>query len=101
MIQKPAPSLAKPVPVDTRLAAALQFAEKPASQAPSAIVAPAPLPDHSKAAKRAFFAPEGHRRLTINLPEDLHKKLKLTAIGRDMTATELIVDLLTKELEKA
>lgn len=51
------------------------------------------------AKKRAFFAPEGYRRLTINLPEALHKKLKLTAVQQDCTATEIIEQLLKKELE--
>jgi hypothetical protein len=50
--------------------------------------------------KRAFFAPEGYRRLTINLREDLHKKLRLAAIEQDCNATDIIVRLLVKELEK-
>jgi hypothetical protein len=56
--------------------------------------------DKSKAAaeKRAFFAPEGHRRLTINLREDLHKKLRMAAIEQDCTATDIIERLLIKEL---
>lgn len=53
------------------------------------------------AEKRAFFAPEGYRRLTINLPEALHKKLRLAAVEQDCTATEIIERLLTKELEKS
>ena len=48
--------------------------------------------------KRAFFAPEGYRRLTINLPEALHKKLRLVAVEQDCTATEIIERLLVKEL---
>jgi hypothetical protein len=48
--------------------------------------------------KRAFFAPEGYRRLTINLPEELHKKLRLSAVEQDCTATEIIKRLLKKEL---
>ncbi len=48
--------------------------------------------------RRAFTAPEGHRRLTINLPEDLHKKLRLAAVERDCNATDIIVKLLEKEL---
>lgn len=48
--------------------------------------------------RRMFFAPEGYRRLTINLPEVLHKKLRLTAIEQDCTATEIIKRLLMKEL---
>jgi hypothetical protein len=50
------------------------------------------------AEKRAFFAPEGYRRLTINLPEALHKKLRLAAVEQDCTATEIIERLLVKEL---
>lgn len=52
------------------------------------------------AEKRVFFAPEGHRRLTINLPEELHKKLRLVAIERDCTATDIVLDLLNRELNK-
>ena len=48
--------------------------------------------------KRAFFAPVGYRRLTINLPESLHKKLRLAAVEQDCTATEIIERLLVKEL---
>ena len=52
------------------------------------------------AEKRAFFAPEGYRRLTINLRKDLHKKLKLAAVEQDCNATDIIERLLVKELEK-
>lgn len=52
------------------------------------------------AEKRAFFAPEGYRRLTINLREDLHKKLRLAAVEQDCNATDIIERLLVKELEK-
>jgi len=48
--------------------------------------------------KRAFYAPEGHKRLTINLPEALHKRLRQAALDRDCNATDIIVELLTKEL---
>jgi hypothetical protein len=57
-------------------------------------------PKQAAAEKRAFFAPTGYRRLTINLPEELHKKLRLAAIEQDCTATEIIERLLTKELAK-
>lgn len=50
------------------------------------------------AERRTFFAPEGYRRLTINLPEDLHKKLRLAAVEQDCTATEIIEQLLRKKL---
>lgn len=51
-----------------------------------------------ESASRVFFAPEGYRRLTVNLPEELHKKLRLAAIEQDCTATDIIERLLTKEL---
>lgn len=55
-------------------------------------------PKSAAAEKRSFFAPEGHRRLTINLPDPLHKKLRLAAVEQDCTATEIIERLLVKEL---
>jgi hypothetical protein len=42
--------------------------------------------------KRAFNAPEGDKRLTVNIRKDLHEKLKITAIKRDMTVGEMIED---------
>lgn len=85
-------TLAKPTLANkTTSAAALAFAEAGA--------APSPV-KQSAAERRAFFAPEGYRRLTINLPEALHKKLKLAAVEQDCTATEIIERLLVKELGK-
>jgi hypothetical protein len=54
----------------------------------------------SSGEKRAFFAPAGYRRLTINLREDLHKKLRFAAVEQDCNATDIIERLLSKELEK-
>ncbi len=87
-------SLSKPtLGGNTKAEAALAFAEAGA------------LPEITGAKqmaseKRAFFAPEGYRRLTINLREDLHKQLRLEAIEQDCTATEIVVRLLEKELNK-
>lgn len=74
------PTLEGQVPTSTE--AALAFAEA----------------GKSPAEKRAFVAPEGYRRLTINLPEALHKRLRLVAVERDTTATKIIEALLVKEL---
>ena len=83
-------TLAKPKLVSkTTAEAALAFAEAGAVPA---------TPEKQAADKRAFFAPEGYRRLTINLREDLHKKLRLAAVEQDCTATEIIERLLVKEL---
>ena len=85
-------TLAKPKLVSkTTAEAALAFAE--AGAAPEKTGA-----KQAAAEKRAFFAPEGYRRLTINLREDLHKKLRLAAVESDSTATEIIERLLVKEL---
>ena len=48
--------------------------------------------------KRSFNAPEGHKRLTINLPEALHKRLRIAAAERECNATDIIVALLLKDL---
>ena len=79
------PTLAKPLLAKPTLAnTALSFAE--ATQ-------PTKVSNN-----RVFHAPEGYRRLTINLPEEMHKKLRMAAIEQDCTATEIIERLLNKEL---
>lgn len=47
---------------------------------------------------RIFFAPEGDKRLTINLDAELHKKLKIAAIEQGITAGEIIEQLIEKHL---
>ena len=60
------------------------------------IIAHTALNETNKA--RIFFAPEGDKRLTINLKVDLHKKLKIAAIEKDITAGEIIEQLLERYL---
>ena len=43
---------------------------------------------------RIFFAPEGDKRLTINISSELHKKLKLAAVEGNSTAGEIIEQLI-------
>ena len=74
-------------PTLNKSAAAMAFAENKMSSA-------------ENVAKRIFHAPEGYRRLTINLREDLHKKLRFLAVEQDCTATDIIERLLVKELGK-
>ena len=47
---------------------------------------------------RIFNAPEGYKRLTINLPIELHTKLKIVAAKNEQTATEIIEMLLNEYL---
>lgn len=54
-----------------------------------------------KPSGRAFFAPEGHRRLTINLPIETHKRLKYMALDMDCTVTDIINKLVEQEFSKA
>ena len=48
--------------------------------------------------ERIFYAPEGYKRLTINLREDIHKKIKLIAVQEESTVTDIISDFLEKEI---
>ena len=50
---------------------------------------------------RIFHAPEGFRRLTINLPEEIHKQIKLMAVEEESTVTHIITKLLAKEIAYA
>lgn len=43
---------------------------------------------------RVFYAPAGDKRLTININEKLHKRLKIAAINQGKTAGEIIEELL-------
>lgn len=56
-------------------------------------------PKKEASEKRSFNAPQGHKRLTINLPDDLHKRLRQAALDRDCNATDIIVALLIKDLD--
>lgn len=81
-------SIVKPQPIN-KAAAALSFAESKPKAARS-----------EAADKRVFYAPEGYRRLTINLEEGMHKKLRLMAVEQDCTVTDIIVGLVAKALDK-
>jgi hypothetical protein len=48
---------------------------------------------------KIFHAPAGYRRLTINLKEDIHKKIRLKAVEEDCTVTDIITKLLEKEVK--
>ena len=47
---------------------------------------------------KIFHAPEGYRRLTINLREDIHKQIKLIAVQEESTVTDIISEFLEKEI---
>lgn len=52
----------------------------------------------SVAENRIFFAPAGDKRLTINIKENLHKKLKIKAIEENTTAGDILEKLIEKYL---
>ena len=56
-------------------------------------------PAKSAKVTKIFHAPEGYRRLTINLREDIHKKIRMKAIEQDCTVTDIISKLLEKEVK--
>ena len=82
------PTLAKKFNSDV----ALTFAE--AGVAPKTKVV-----KQAAAEKRAFFAPEGYRRLTINVTHEMHKNLRLMAVEHDTTITDILTRLVEKELK--
>lgn len=43
---------------------------------------------------RSFKAPEGYKRLAINIPEDLHRELKQMALDEETTVTDIVVSKL-------
>lgn len=52
--------------------------------------------NEGKTNNKIFFAPKGDKRLTINIREDLHKKLKFAALDQDTTVGEIIENLIEK-----
>ena len=84
--------LTKPDFINDRSAAALKFAEA------SVITKDVVTNSVEIETTRSTYAPEGYRRLTINLPETLHKKLRMKAVEQNTTATEIIEKLLSQEL---
>jgi hypothetical protein len=48
--------------------------------------------------ERIFHAPEGYKRLRINLREDIHKQIKLIAVQEESTVTDIISEFLEKEI---
>jgi len=82
-------SLKKPVfgdlAVSSKSEAARAFAEaKPVER----------VSEQAVSATKGKAAPAGHKRLTINLPVDLHKQLRLKALESGTTATDIIESLL-------
>ena len=40
------------------------------------------------------------KRLTVNIPEDLHRRLKLHATSKDKQMSEIVFDLVTQYLDE-
>jgi predicted HicB family RNase H-like nuclease len=49
--------------------------------------------------QKISFAPEGDRRLTINIKEELHRKLKIMAIDHETTVGEIIERLVINHIQ--
>lgn len=78
-------SLAKPT-LDNKVQLADAFAKGSTTKASTKVT-------------KIFHAPEGYRRLTINLREDIHKKIRMKAIEQDCTVTDIIAKLLEQEVK--
>lgn len=48
---------------------------------------------------KSHFAPEGYTRLTINLPTELHQKVKIASVLSKKTIGEIISEFIKDELE--
>lgn len=71
---------------------------KPGLRSPEAALAFAEGGSKGRVATRVFHAPEGYRRLTINLPEEMHKRLKVMAAEQEVTVTRIIETLVEQKL---
>ena len=49
--------------------------------------------------KRSFNAPEGDKRLTVNVTKELHLKLKMAAVMAQTTVGELIEKFAKTQLD--
>ena len=49
--------------------------------------------------KRSFNAPEGDKRLTVNVSKELHQKLKIAAVMAHTTVGELIEKFAKDQLD--
>lgn len=85
------PTLKKPVP---SIAAVLDFAE---GRGATRKTAKAKATADSSATSR--FPPSGDTRLTINIRDDLHMRLKLEAVKQRTTVGELIEGLVEKHVK--
>jgi hypothetical protein len=56
---------------------------------------------YSRAARmpRSFSAPEGMTRMLLNVPSDIHKKLKLRAVQEGTTMTDIILSAIVRGLD--
>lgn len=103
---EPAPTLAVPDPKPASAAVAKSSARKPAprplspAQAPKAFPAPAPKFRKSQATPETKGAsglvPVGDVRLTANIREDLHLKLKIASAHRRTTIGEILEELIER-----
>lgn len=48
---------------------------------------------------RVFSAPDGHKRLTMNIPIELHAKLKTMAAAQDKTMTDIVLAIVEAQVK--
>lgn len=94
MAAKKKPStLKKPVLTNE---AVLGFAEGRSSSKPPSKKAAAAAADATSTSR---FPPSGDIRLTVNLREDLHMRLKMEAVKRRTTVGEILEDLVQEHIK--
>jgi hypothetical protein len=88
MAKKKQPTLKKPV---LSSADVLGFAEGKRGKGRAASI--------SEAASASRFPPTGDIRLTVNIREDLHMRLKMEAVKRRTTVGEILEDLVQQHVK--
>jgi len=73
---------------------------RPATLKPSLTKAQFVKQGETKPLVRGRTAPEGFSRLTVNLPKELHKSLKLRAVQDDRNISDIVQSLLADYLVK-
>jgi hypothetical protein len=93
MAKKKAPTLKKPVLTSE---AVLGFAEGRTASSSKARSTKAAAADGSAASR---FPPSGDFRLTVNIREDLHMRLKMEAVKRRTTVGEILEALVQQHIK--
>ena len=96
MAKKKQPSLKKPV---LSSADVLGFAEGKTTKRSVSKSRPAEQSESAEVSSTSRFPPSGDIRLTVNIRDDLHMRLKMEAVKRRTTVGEILEDLVEQHVK--